>query len=78
MDDLFHESGLSVNVVPGIEDGSTRAVGFMLSEGMDVSEELAERFKFARRKSKLAGVIRGTSSIVKGECWVPATRLRLG
>ena len=44
-----------------------RAVGFKLSEGMDVPEELATRFKFARQKSKLAGTIRGSFFVIKGE-----------
>jgi hypothetical protein len=64
---VFYESGLSVNVMYGIEEGAKRAVGFKLSEGMDVPEELAPRFKFARQKSKLAGVIRGSFFVIKGE-----------
>ncbi|WP_037577926.1 hypothetical protein [Phaeacidiphilus oryzae] len=64
---VFYESGLSVNVMYSIEDGGKRAVGFKLSEGMEVPEELAARFKFARQKSKLAGVIRGSYFVVKGE-----------
>ena len=64
---VFYESGLSVNVMYGIEEGAKRAVGFKLSEGMDVPEELATRFKFARQKSKLAGVIRGSYFVIKGE-----------
>ncbi|SEN78836.1 phage tail protein [Actinacidiphila rubida] len=64
---VFYESGLSINVMYGIEDGKKRAVGFKLSEGMEVPEELAERFKFARQKSKLAGVIRGSFFVIKGE-----------
>ncbi|HUD80358.1 MAG TPA: phage tail protein [Streptosporangiaceae bacterium] len=64
---VFYESGLSVNVMYGIEEGAKRAVGFKLSEGMDVPEELATRFKFARQKSKLAGVIRGSFFVIKGE-----------
>ena len=64
---VFYESGLSINVMYGIEDGQKRAVGFKLSEGMEVPEELASRFKFARQKSKLAGVIRGSFFVIKGE-----------
>ncbi|RKS67886.1 hypothetical protein CLV35_3790 [Motilibacter peucedani] len=64
---VFYESGLSVNVMYGIADGSKRAVGFKLSQGMAVPAELAERFKFARQKSKLAGEIRGTYFVIKGE-----------
>ena len=64
---VFYESGLSINVMYGVEEGSKRAVGFKLSEGMDVPAELADRFKFARQKSKLAGVIRGSFFVIKGE-----------
>ncbi|MCA4133315.1 phage tail protein [Arthrobacter sp. M4] len=64
---VFYESGLSINVMYGIEDGTKRAVGFKLSDGMDVPEELASSFKFARQKSKLAGVIRGSYFVIKGQ-----------
>ena len=64
---VFYESGLSINVMYGLEDGKKRAVGFKLSDGMEVPEELASRFKFARQKSKLAGTIRGSYFVIKGE-----------
>jgi hypothetical protein len=65
---VFYESGLSINVMYGIEDGKKRAVGFKLSEGMEVPAELAAAgFKFARQKSKLAGVIRGSFFVIKGK-----------
>src|SRR6201990_3452487 len=57
---VFYESGLSINVMYTIDDPKKRAVGFKLSEGMEVPAELASRFKFARQKSKLAGTIRGS------------------
>ncbi len=57
---VFYESGLSINVMYTVEDPDKRAVGFKLSEGMEVPAELASRFKFARQKSKLAGTIRGS------------------
>ena len=63
---VFYESGLSINVMYTI-DGPKRAVGFKLSDGMEVPEELASRFKFARQKSKLAGTIRGSYFVIKGE-----------
>ena len=44
---VFYESGLSINVMYTIDDGQKRAVGFKLSDGMEVPEELASRFKFA-------------------------------
>ena len=64
---VFYESGLSINVMYGLDDGGKRAVGFKLSEGMDVPAELEPRFKFARQKSKLAGTIRGSFFVIKGE-----------
>jgi hypothetical protein len=64
---VFYESGLSINVMYGIKDGDKRAVGLKLSEGMEVPGELASRFKFARQKSRLAGVIRGSFFVIKGE-----------
>ncbi|MDF9749480.1 phage tail protein [Arthrobacter sp. ES3-54] len=63
---VFYESGLSINVLYSIDAGK-RAVGFKLAEGMEIPEELATRFKFARQKSKLAGVIRGSYFVIKGE-----------
>ncbi len=64
---VFYQSGLSINVLYTLADGGKRAVGFKLSDGMDVPEELADRFKFARQKSKLAGTIRGSFFVIKGE-----------
>jgi hypothetical protein len=64
---VFYESGLSINVMYTIEDAKKRAVGFKLSDGMDVPAELATRFKFAKQKSKLAGTIRGSFFVIKGE-----------
>ena len=64
---VFYESGLSVNVLYTLADAGKRAVGFKLSDGMEVPEELASRFKFARQKSKLAGTIRRTFFVIKGE-----------
>ncbi len=64
---VFYESGLSINVMYTIDDAKKRAVGFKLSDGMDIPEELASRFKFARQKSKLAGTIRGSYFVLKNE-----------
>jgi hypothetical protein len=64
---VFYESGLAINVLYALEPGGKRAVGFKLSMGMDVPDELASKFKFARQKSKLAGEIRGTFFVIKGE-----------
>ena len=63
---VFYESGLAVNVLYTRADAGKRAVGFKLSEGMEPPEELSA-FKWARQKSKLAGTIRGSYFVIKGE-----------
>ena len=63
---VFYESGLSINVLYTLADKGKRAVGFKLSRGMDVPGELAA-FKFARQRSKLAGEVRGSYFVIKGE-----------
>lgn len=64
---VFYQSGLSINVMYSVGDPKRRAVGFKLAEGMDVPAELEGRFKFARQKSRLAGVIRGSYFVIKKE-----------
>jgi hypothetical protein len=64
---VFYESGLSINVMYTLDDDGKRAVGFKLSDGMEVPEELESKFKFARQKSKLAGTIRGSFFVIKNE-----------
>ncbi len=64
---VFYESGLSINVMYTVDDAKKRAVGFKLSEGMEVPAELAPRFKFAKQRSRLAGTIRGSFFVIKGE-----------
>lgn len=64
---VFYEDGLEVNVLYTIDDPSKRAVGFKLSDGMEIPRELEGKFKFARQKSKLAGTIRGSFFVIKKE-----------
>jgi hypothetical protein len=64
---VFYQNGLSINVMYTLEDAGKRAVGFKLSDGMAVPTELAERFKFAKQRSKLAGTIRGSFFVIKGQ-----------
>jgi hypothetical protein len=65
---VFYESGLSINVMYTLDGPEPkRAVGFKLSDGMDIPAELASRFKFARQKSRLAGTIRGSYFVIKNE-----------
>lgn len=63
---VFYESGLAVNVLYTLAEAGKRAVGFKLSQGMPIPDELYS-FKFAREKSKLAGEIRGTYFVIKQE-----------
>jgi len=63
---VFYESGLGINVLYPLDNPKKRAVGFKLSEGMEIPEELG-KFKFARQKSKLAGIIRGSFFVIKNE-----------
>ena len=64
---VFYESGLSINVMYTVDGPTKRAVGFKLSDGMEVPAELASRFKFARQRSKLAGTIRGSYFAFKND-----------
>jgi hypothetical protein len=64
---VFYESGLSINIMYTLNDPKKRAVGFKLSEGMKVPKELEMKFRFAKQKSKLAGIIRGSFFVIKGE-----------
>ncbi len=64
---VFYEDGLEVNVLYTLDDPKKRAVGFKLSDGMEVPKELEGKFKFAKQKSKLAGTIRGSFFVIKRE-----------
>ena len=65
---VFYEDGLGVNVLYTTDGPKPkRAVGFKLSDGMEIPKELEGKFKFARQKSKLAGTIRGSFFVIKGE-----------
>ncbi|HNW84635.1 MAG TPA: hypothetical protein PKH46_03875 [Candidatus Cryosericum sp.] len=65
---VLYQDGLVLNVMYGVDDPRKRAVGFKLAEGMDVPAELEEKkFKFARQKSVLAGTVRGSFFVIKGE-----------
>lgn len=63
---VFYESGLAINIPYTLPNADKRAVGFKLSEGMEIPLELS-KFKFARQKSKLAGIIRGSFFVIKGK-----------
>ena len=64
---VFYEDGLGLNVLYTLDEPKNRAVGFKLSDGMEVPKELEGKFKFARQRSKLAGTIRGSYFVIKGE-----------
>lgn len=63
---IFYEDGLAINVMYTVDNPKKRAVGLKLSDGMEIPKELSS-FKFARQKSKLAGTIRGSFFVIKGE-----------
>lgn len=63
---VFFENGLAINVMYSLEEDGKRAVGFKLAEGMEIPKEFEGKFKFARQKSALAGVIRGSYFVIKG------------
>ncbi|MDN6968721.1 phage tail protein [Oenococcus sp. UCMA 17063] len=64
---VFYENGLAVNVMYSLTDPKKRAVGFKLAEGIEIPQEFESKFKFARQKSKLAGIIRGSFFVIKKE-----------
>lgn len=64
---MIYDNGLAVNVLYTLEEEGNRAVGFKLSDGIDIPKEFEGKFKFARQRSKLAGEIRGTFFVVKGQ-----------
>jgi hypothetical protein len=64
---VFYEDGLGLNVLYSLDDNGKRAVGFKLSDGMEIPQELKDKFKFARQKSRLAGTIRGSFFVIKGK-----------
>jgi hypothetical protein len=60
---VFHESGMSINVMYAIDDPSG-VRGFKLSDGMEILDELALQLKFARH-CKLVGTIRGSNFAIQ-------------
>ena len=50
---VFYESGLAINIPYTTDNTNKRAVGFKLSDGMEVPKELDSKFKFARQKIKI-------------------------
>jgi len=63
---VFYEDGLVVNVMYTIDDPK-KGRRLKLAEGAEVPAELAGKFKFAKQSSKLAGTIRGSFFVIKGE-----------
>ena len=68
---VFYQNGLSINVMYDLDDPQKRAVGFKLSDHMDVHmdvpKEFEGKFKFAKMRSKLAGMTRGSYFKIKQE-----------
>lgn len=64
---VFYDNGVAVNVLYTLSPGGKRAVGFKLADGVPVPGELEGRFKFARQRSRLAGTIRGSFFVIRGD-----------
>ena len=63
---VFYESGLSINVMYTIDDAGSGPSDSSSPTGW-TSRPSSRSFKFARQKSKLAGTIRGSFFVIKGE-----------
>ena len=63
---VFYETGLSINVMYALEDGRSARSGSSSPKAW-TSPPSSLAFKFARQKSKLAGTIRGSYFVIKGE-----------
>lgn len=63
---VFYENGLVVNIMYSLDKNGKHAVGFKLTDGMEVPPEFVGKFRFVRQKSSLAGTIRGSYFIIKG------------
>jgi len=64
----FCEDGLGLSVLHSRGDRGKRAVGFRLTDGMDVPTELAAAgFTFARQRSKQAGHRPGSFFVITHE-----------
>lgn len=68
---VWYKNGLGVNIAYDINDHKKCAVGFKLTQSMDIPKEFEGKFKFAHSKSKLAGPIKGSYFIIKGEYEIP-------
>ncbi|MGT2933217.1 phage tail protein [Streptococcus catagoni] len=64
---IYYDNGLAVNVLYTLAEGGKRALGFKLSNGIEIPKEFEGKFKFARQRSKLAGEIRGSFFVIKKE-----------
>ena len=64
---VFYEDGLSINVLYTLEDGGKRAVDSNCPTAWRFLPNSHRSSKFARQKSKLAGTIRGSYFVIKGE-----------
>ncbi|MGT2887755.1 phage tail protein [Streptococcus didelphis] len=64
---VYYDNGLVVNLLYTLAEGGKRAIGFKLANGIEIPAEFEGKFKFARQRSKLAGEIRGSFFLVKGQ-----------
>ena len=69
---VFYDSGLAINVMYGLAAGGNARSGSSCPTGWG-PRGARPRFKFARQKSKLAGTIRGSFFVIKGEYLGPSS-----
>lgn len=60
---VFYDNGLVISIQYSMNPEGKREIGLKLVEDAETPEELADRFKFVRIRSSLAGIIR--------ECYFP-------
>lgn len=68
---VWYKNGLCVNIAYYIFAPKYRAASFKLTEGVEVPKEFEGKFKFSHSKSTVAGFVRGTYFIIKGEYDIP-------
>ena len=67
----FDDAEKTRGMVLNLEEDNVGVVilgeGRKISEGMEVPKELAEKFRFAKQKSNLAGIIRSSFFVIREE-----------
>jgi len=62
----FYDNGLEVEIEYSLSKNGKHAVGMKLAHGIDIPKEFIGKYRFVHQKSLLAGNIRGSYFIIKG------------